>query len=308
MTTETPKPVGYWCDHTDEPRDARTHEGWDLTDDGQEWTRQPGTISAHTGLDEWDPEQRRCPKAVPVYSIDAPALTAQVERLTADAAGWRTAYDRLAAQARRFRWAYMSARRGRRSARLLNQELTTSYERTLRIVQAERDEARAQRDAVAAAAEADDQRNANALADYQAKVTELTGELYEIRTRDETVGGVLYDVVHRCQTGDLDDHQAVRAIDERLIHPLVAKLQEARAKANRGAGRRRTGAEQVGLAQQRHAVLTLIRDAYTDANVDLKDGDPWPNWGPSIDALDILRALGALEGTVATTLAGEHRG
>lgn len=68
------------------------------------------------------------------------------------------------------------------------------------------------------------------------------------------------------------------------------------------------GTEPVDLAQQRHAVIALIREAYRDARTPVEDGDPWPTWGPSIDALDILRALGALEDTIATTLAGEHRG
>lgn len=57
------------------------------------------------------------------------------------------------------------------------------------------------------------------------------------------------------------------------------------------------GSEQVRFKQQRHAVITLIREAYRDAGTPLHGGAPWPDWGPSIDALDILRALGALADT-----------
>lgn len=59
------------------------------------------------------------------------------------------------------------------------------------------------------------------------------------------------------------------------------------------------GSEQVRFKQQRHAVITLIREAYRDAGTPLHGGAPWPDWGPSIDALDILRALGALADTTA---------
>lgn len=81
---EIPTPVGYYCDHSDEPRGQRTHEGWAWTDDSREWMLQPDTISAHGGTTDWDPERRVCPRAVPVYAVDASALTAQVERLTAE--------------------------------------------------------------------------------------------------------------------------------------------------------------------------------------------------------------------------------
>lgn len=340
MTTETPKPVGYWCDHTDEPLGHRTHEGWDWTDDGRAWAPQPDTITAHTGLDTWDPEQRRCPKAVPVYAIDAPALTAHVEQLTAAMTGWRQAYERVALHARRFRWAWQSAARGRRQARtelarweghdavtatLIQQAETERDEARkgkveqmlgrlddwggdLATVVQERDAARAERDEVLAemreeARTADElRRNRDQLHD---ELTTARAELDTIRTSDETVGGVLYDVVRRAQTGELDEHQAVRAIDARLIHPLVAREREARARAARSGRRRRdTRAAEAG----RNAAIGLVREAYRDAGVHLKDSDPWPTWGPSIDALDILRALGALEGTVATTLAGDRRG
>ena len=71
----------------------------------------------------------------------------------------------------------------------------------------------------------------------------LKAELAEIRQRDETTGGVLYDVIRRAIAGDLDDHEAVRQIERRLIHPLVAQRREARERARRAAGRRRPASD-----------------------------------------------------------------
>lgn len=72
-----PEPVGFYCDHTDEPSGESTHEGWEWTDEGQVWQRQPTTISQYGGRPHgWDTEKRVCPRAVPVYAVDVPALTA----------------------------------------------------------------------------------------------------------------------------------------------------------------------------------------------------------------------------------------
>ncbi|WP_242892621.1 hypothetical protein [Actinomadura litoris] len=86
---------------------------------------------------------------------------------------------------------------------------------------------------------------ARTTAEYQApepstdETSRLRAELDAIRTHDETVGGVLYEVIQRAQAGELDDHAAVRQIEWRLIQPLVARMREARASASRGSGRRR---------------------------------------------------------------------
>jgi hypothetical protein len=74
-------------------------------------------------------------------------------------------------------------------------------------------------------------------------LTDARAELAEIRRRDETTGGVLYDVIRRALAGDLDEDDAVRQIERRLIQPLVAQRREAREKARRAARRRRDGAE-----------------------------------------------------------------
>lgn len=69
------------------------------------------------------------------YSEDVPALLAEVERLRLDLADtrrfldhWRASYERLSRQLLRRHFAWQSARRGRRSARLLNTELIRSME------------------------------------------------------------------------------------------------------------------------------------------------------------------------------------
>ena len=71
----TTAPIGYYCDHSDEPMGERTHHEWDLVED-QGWVFQhkPETISAHSGLQEYlTPEQQkqRCPRATAVYTVDA---------------------------------------------------------------------------------------------------------------------------------------------------------------------------------------------------------------------------------------------
>lgn len=83
-------PVGYFCDHSNEPYNARTHHDWEWDEEngGHTFQHLPNTISAHTGVDRGylKPEdaERRCPRAVPVYAVDAPALLADIARLTAE--------------------------------------------------------------------------------------------------------------------------------------------------------------------------------------------------------------------------------
>jgi hypothetical protein len=83
------KPVGYHCDHSDEPYGARTHHSWEWNENGGGFVYgpHPDTISSHTGPDQayLKPEDRgiRCPRAVPVYAVGVPALLAEVERLAA---------------------------------------------------------------------------------------------------------------------------------------------------------------------------------------------------------------------------------
>jgi hypothetical protein len=82
----------------------------------------------------------------------------EAERLKGEVEQWRATFgetalrDGLARMARveaergRYRLAYESARRGRRTARRFAAELVTSYTATLRTVQEERDRARTERD------------------------------------------------------------------------------------------------------------------------------------------------------------------
>ncbi|WP_285909097.1 hypothetical protein [Actinomadura opuntiae] len=70
---------------------------------------------------------------------------------------------------------------------------------------------------------------------------DLLAELDAIRRRDETTGGVLYDVIRRARAGELDEHEAVRAIETRLIQPLAAQARAARLAAP-GRSRRRAPA------------------------------------------------------------------
>jgi hypothetical protein len=52
---------------------------------------------------------------------------AEVKRLQSEKAAWRSEHERLALELRRVRWAWDSARAGRRSARLLNKELIVTH-------------------------------------------------------------------------------------------------------------------------------------------------------------------------------------
>lgn len=47
------KPVGYYCDHSDEPYNARTHYDWEWTEEhGFVFMHKPDTISSHGGMDQ----------------------------------------------------------------------------------------------------------------------------------------------------------------------------------------------------------------------------------------------------------------
>lgn len=91
-----------------------------------------------------------------------------------------------------------------------------------------------------------------------AEVERLRAELKEIRQHDETSGGVLYDVIRRTLAGALDEHEAVKAIERRLIQPLTAQRQEARAKAARG--RRPNAAVSHAVAQRDAVALAAEAD------------------------------------------------
>lgn len=90
------KPVGYYCDHSDEPIDARTHHDWEFVEgEGFVFQHQPNTITAlcHTGRTYLKPESReqRCARAVPVYP--GPAVEAELDRLRDELAEEKAAHD-----------------------------------------------------------------------------------------------------------------------------------------------------------------------------------------------------------------------
>lgn len=77
-------PVGYYCDHSDEPTDARTHRDWEFVEgEGFVFQHQPNTNSALSFAEQkyLRPERReqRCERAVPVYV--GPAVDAELDRL-----------------------------------------------------------------------------------------------------------------------------------------------------------------------------------------------------------------------------------
>ncbi|MFC5634671.1 hypothetical protein [Streptomyces bullii] len=82
------KPVGYYCDHSDEPNDARTHHDWEFVEDeGFVFQPRPETTSAFTYADRpyLKPEdnETRCARAVPLYM--GPTVAAELERQAATA-------------------------------------------------------------------------------------------------------------------------------------------------------------------------------------------------------------------------------
>lgn len=89
MKATSTQPVGYYCDHSDEPLDGRTHHGWEWDEEygGRTFQHLPDTISAVEFADRayLTPEEneRRCPRALPLYTSDVPGLVAEVERLKA---------------------------------------------------------------------------------------------------------------------------------------------------------------------------------------------------------------------------------
>lgn len=100
--------------------------------------------------------------------------------------------------------------------------------------------------------------------DYAALIkqrNEALAELEQIRRYDEPIGSVLYDVIRRVQFARLDDHEAVRQIEQRLIRPLIARQKKAEAAARRArpSRRRKAWADDVG----RRTVARLI-DAWED--------------------------------------------
>ncbi|MCC5574547.1 hypothetical protein IMZ11_02690 [Microtetraspora sp. AC03309] len=107
-------PVGYHCDHSDEPPfNARTHHDWEYVDgEGYVFQHMPDTVRALSFPRGYlSPEQQaeRCPRAVPVYAVDVPALAAEVERLHALLASQQeeanASLRKLADENRRLRYA-----------------------------------------------------------------------------------------------------------------------------------------------------------------------------------------------------------
>ncbi|MFS4103845.1 hypothetical protein [Streptomyces sp. PD-S100-1] len=82
------KPVGYYCDHSDEPADARTHRDWEFIEgEGLVFQHRPETDSALTFVDRpylrAENRETRCPRAVPVYTgpvVDAELAAVRAER------------------------------------------------------------------------------------------------------------------------------------------------------------------------------------------------------------------------------------
>ncbi|WP_030169124.1 hypothetical protein [Streptomyces sp. NRRL S-813] len=82
------KPVGYYCDHSDEPHDARTHHDWVFVEgEGFVFQHRPETTSALTFVDrpylKAQDQETRCPRAVPVYpgtTVDAELAAVRAER------------------------------------------------------------------------------------------------------------------------------------------------------------------------------------------------------------------------------------
>jgi hypothetical protein len=80
-------PVGFYCDHSDDPPGERVHDRWEYVD-GEGWTLQEDStvVKALTlpgdrrGREQVTP---RCLRAVPVYAVDAPALAAELDDLRA---------------------------------------------------------------------------------------------------------------------------------------------------------------------------------------------------------------------------------
>lgn len=110
-------PVGYYCDHSDEKPGERTHHDWEWVEEqGFVFQHQPDTISAHTGTDRLylKPEDRekRCPRAVPVYTGPAAAAELAAVRAERDEAGpaaLRDAADRIERRAATLGGAWLRA-------------------------------------------------------------------------------------------------------------------------------------------------------------------------------------------------------
>lgn len=89
-------PVGYYCDHSDEPVDGRTHHDWEFVEgEGFVFQHQPNTTSAlcHTRRAYLKPEHReqRCARAVPVYP--GPAVNAELDQLRDELAETKALHD-----------------------------------------------------------------------------------------------------------------------------------------------------------------------------------------------------------------------
>jgi hypothetical protein len=82
------KPVGFYCDHSDEPHDARTHHDWEFVEgEGLVFQHKPETVSAFNYADrpylKPGESETRCARAVPLYT--GPTVTAELKRQIATA-------------------------------------------------------------------------------------------------------------------------------------------------------------------------------------------------------------------------------
>jgi hypothetical protein len=73
------KPVGFYCDHSEEPYGARTHHDWEHVEGkGFVFQHQPETITALSHVEQTylkpADREKRCARAVPVYA--APTVAA----------------------------------------------------------------------------------------------------------------------------------------------------------------------------------------------------------------------------------------
>lgn len=75
-------PVGFYCDHSDEPHTASSHHEWVwIEGQGLVFQHEPDVVKAFSWpKDYFGPEKnRQCPRAVPVYAVDVPGLLGEVE-------------------------------------------------------------------------------------------------------------------------------------------------------------------------------------------------------------------------------------
>ncbi|MFB7461253.1 hypothetical protein [Streptomyces sp. NPDC056188] len=103
--TETVRltPVGFYCNHSDEPNGARSHHDWEFVEgEGFVFQHHPDTISALTYPDapylKDGQQEQRCARAVPVYP--GPDVDAELAKLRAERDKFCDRVDTLTAVAK----------------------------------------------------------------------------------------------------------------------------------------------------------------------------------------------------------------